>query len=147
MILNHSYTGIQYSKSIITLRKVSLKNSSELKYLGSLVSSEPNIGDIEINHRIQLAQMKFASMTNLLQNRNISLRTKITFLNSFVRSRLVYSCQNWNPTTNQFEKIDIVYRQFLKRMIKGGYKRVEGDGEFRYKLNNKKVHSISSALR
>ena len=27
-------------------------------------------------------------------------------------------------------------------MIKGGYKRVEGDGEFRYKLNNKKVHSI-----
>ena len=27
-------------------------------------------------------------------------------------------------------------------MIRGGYKRVEGDGEFRYKLNNKKVHVI-----
>ena len=72
MILIHSYTKIQYPKSIITLRNVSLKNSYEFKYLGSLVShSEPNTGDIEINHRIQLEQKKFASMTNLLHNRNI----------------------------------------------------------------------------
>jgi len=60
---------------------------------------KPNTGDIEVNHRIQMAQaIKFATMSNLLQNSRIILKTRIKFLNSFVRSRLTYACQNWNLT-------------------------------------------------
>ena len=45
------------------------QNSTEFKYLGSYISqNEPNTGDIEINHRIQMAYAKFATMTNLPQS-------------------------------------------------------------------------------
>ena len=93
MILNHGYLQISYFNYKLT--QYTLTNSSEFKILGSYLShSEPSTGDIEINHRIQMAYNKFASMSNLLQNRHIFLKTRVKFLNSFVRSRLTYSCQN-----------------------------------------------------
>ena len=93
MILNHCYLDTDYPDSIIYIRNVPLKNTVQFKYLGSCISSnEPNTGDIEINFRIQMALGKFASMSNLLQNHRIHLSTRLKFLNSFVRSRLTYSC-------------------------------------------------------
>ena len=70
-------------------------NSTELKYIDSFISqNKPNMGEIEINHRIQMAYAKFATMTNLIQNSKIHLNTRVKVLNSFVRSRLTYSCKN-----------------------------------------------------
>ena len=70
-------------------------NSTEFKYIDSFISqNKPNMGDIEINHRIQMAYAKFATMTNLIQNSKIHLNTRVKVLNSFVRSRLTYSCKN-----------------------------------------------------
>ena len=90
-------------------------------YLRSCISSnKPNTGDIEINFRIQMALGKFASMSNLLQNHGIHLSTRVKFLNSFVRSKLPYSCQNQNLTTAQFVKLDITYRTLLRRMVRRG---------------------------
>ena len=58
MILNHMYLEGEYPESIISFRNVYLKNSSQFTYLGSHVFlNEPNTGDIEINHRIQMAQV------------------------------------------------------------------------------------------
>ena len=144
MILNQLFLEGEYPDSIINLRNVALQNSSEFKYLGSYISrNEPNTGDIEVNHCIQMANVKFASMTNLLHNQNIYLKTRIKFLNSFIRSRLVYSCQNWNFTTGQSERLNLKYRNFLRRMVRGGFKRIgDNDDDFHYKLSNDKIHSI-----
>ena len=144
MILNHGYLQEEYPTSIINLRNIPLHNSSEFKYLGSYLShSEPSTGDIEINHRIQMAYNKFVLMSNLLQNRHIFLKTRVKFLNSFVRSRLTYSCQNWNLTLRQYEKLDVTYRNLLRRMVRGGFKRRgNDDSDFRYKLSNDKIHNI-----
>ena len=72
MILNHGYLQEEYPTSMINLHSITLQNSSEFKYLGSYLShNEPSTGDIEINHRIQMAFNKFASMSNLSQNRHI----------------------------------------------------------------------------
>ena len=99
--------------------------------------------DIEINHRIQIAYTKFATTANLLQNSKIHLKARVKFLNSFVRSGHTYSCQNWNLIVGQFEKLDVTYRNLLRRMIRGGFKRTgDNDGDFRYRLNNEKVHAI-----
>ena len=146
MILNYKFIDSEgdYPDSIIKLRNVSLRNSNNFKYLGSYISQdEPNTGEFEINHRIQMAYAKFASMSNLLQNSKIYLSTRIKFLESFVRSRLTYSCQNWNLTANQFEKLDATYRNFLRRMVRGGFARADvNEGNFRYKLDNDKLHAI-----
>ena len=46
----------------------------------------------------------------------------------------------------QFEKLEVTYLNLLKRMIRGEIKRTgDNDGDFRYKLNNEKIHEICSA--
>ena len=66
MILNHMLLEEEYPETIISLGNLPLQNSTDFKYLGSYISqNEPNI---EINHRIQMAYAKFATMTNLFQN-------------------------------------------------------------------------------
>ena len=146
MILNYKFLegDDEYPRSVINLRNIPLKNSTEFKYLGSYLSNnDPNTGDIEVNNRIQMANSKFASMSNLLQNSSIHLTTRIKFLNSFVRSRLTYSCQNWNLTVGQFERLDVTYRKLLRRMVRGGFKRCDAnEGDFRYKIDNEKLHAI-----
>lgn len=142
MILN--YQGEDYPPSLIKLRNIDIKNVIIFKYLGAFIHYEqPNTGDIEINNRIQLAVSKFTEMTNLLQNFNIALRTRIIFLNSYVRSRLIYACQNWNLDANQLARLDVTYRRFLRRMIRGGFRFVdEANNDYRYVITNDRLHEI-----
>ena len=111
MILNS--TEPHHSKSIISLRNIPIKNVEKFKYLGAFTKyDQPNTRDAELSNRIQLAVSKFVKMSTLLQNVKINLKTLITFLDSFVRSRLTYSCQNWNLTAHQYERIDVTYRNY-----------------------------------
>ena len=144
MILNHEHlSSEEYPTSIVTLNGSSLNNVKEFKYLGSqLHHQQPNTGDVELNHRTQLANSKFAEKLNLLQNYNIRLRTRIKFLDSYVRSRLTYGCQNWNLSQTQFDRLDVCYRRFLRRMVRGGFRRKEGDENFSYKMNDAKLHRL-----
>ena len=91
-----------------------------------------------------MAYAKFAELSNLLQNSKIHLKTRIRFLNSFVRSRLTYACQNWNLKSAQYDRLDVAYRLLLRRMVRGGFKRSGDDDEnsFKYKFSNEKIHSI-----
>ena len=102
-----------YPDTIISLHNVPLQNSTEFKYIGLyMLQNEPNMGDIKINHRVQMAYAKFATMANLLQNSKIHLKTRVNFLNSFVHSRLTYSCQIWYLTMGQFEKLEVAIAIF-----------------------------------
>ena len=61
----------------------------------------------------------------------IHRKTRVKFLNSFVCSRLTYACQNWNLTVDQFEKLDVMYHNLLRRMIRGGFQCIgDNDGDF-----------------
>ena len=65
------------------------------------------------------------------------------FLNSFVRSRLSYACQNWNLTELQYDRLDVTYRVFLRRMVCGGFRfRDEINGDYRYVISNIQLHQI-----
>ena len=145
MILNYKcLSSEEYPESIVTLNSTDLRNVKEFRYLGANVHhEEPNTGEVELNLRFQLANSKFAEMSNLLQNHKIHLRTRITFMDSFVRSRLTYSCQNWNLNQAQFNRLDVAYRRFLRRMVRGGFKRKEGDdNEFSFRITNEKLHRL-----
>lgn len=131
-------------ESFVTLRGEKLKNVEQFKYLGAVLHyKQPNTGETELNHRIQMANAKFVEMSNLLQNVNINLRLRVFFLNSFVRSRLSYACQNWNLTQQQYDQLDTTYRLFLRRMVRGGFRRVDSDGnDFRYAIDNERLHGL-----
>ena len=142
MIIN--YPNEEYPKSIISLNETPLKNVRNFKYLGSYIDiEEPNTGNTEVNHRIQIASVKFTEMSNLLQNFRINLRTRIKFLNSYVRSRLTYACQNWNLTSSQRDRLNATYRSFLRRMVRNGQKHVnESENDYRMMINNRQLHVI-----
>ena len=108
---------------------------------------EPNSGDAEINHRIQISFLKLNELSNLLQNFQINLKARVKFLNRFVRSRLTYACQNWNITQTQFDRIDATYRTFLRRMIRNGMKHVnEAENDFRMLISNVRLHEICGTM-
>ena len=143
MVLNHP-EEIPYPTSIANLNGNELSNVSDFKYLGAyLKENQPNTGEKEINHRIQLAVAKFSEKSNVLQNFHINLKTRVFFLNSFVRSRLVYACQNWNLNREQFDRLDVSYRKFLRRIVRGGFRFInEKENDFRYRIDNAQLHRI-----
>ena len=103
----------------------------------------PSTGDSEINQRIQLPCGKFAELSNLLQNFHINLRTRISFLNCFVRSRLTYACQNWCLTTNQLNRLDITYGTFLRRIIRNRFKQIDKENnDYRLVITNENLHAL-----
>ena len=65
-------------------------------------------------------------------------------MNSFVRSRLTYACQNWNLKQTQFDRLDSCYTTFLRRIVRGGFRRCEGDdsNQFKLKITNAKLHKL-----
>ena len=145
MIINYDATNaIAYPETITSIDGTPLNNVRKFKYLGCHIDCiEPSTGDTEINHRIQVAMLKFTEMSNLLQNFQINLKTRVKFLNSFVRSRLTYSCQNWNLTKHQQDRIDTTYRRFLRRMVRNGLKHVnELENDFRMVISNDHLNAI-----
>ena len=142
MILNHSEG--EYPKSILNLRNTIIKNVENFIYLGAYTRfDQPNTGDLEINNRIQLAVSKFTEKSNLLQNMRINLKTRIKFLNSFVRSTLTHACQNWNINSNQMDRLNVTYRGFLRRMVRGGYRYInENENDYRYRITNEELHNL-----
>ena len=149
MVANHSSLGNEpYPETLMTLDDIPLTNTEQFKYLGSQVhQNQPNTGDAEIDHRIESARIGFMNHAQLLKNHDIKLPTRMIFLRSFVRSRLTYSCQNWNPTQGQFDRLDVAYRGFLRRMIRDGYKTrqsVDSTEPNQHKLyiTNERMHEI-----
>ena len=81
-------------------------------------------------------------------NYKINLAVRTSILNSLVRSRLTYGFQTWVLTAAQMNHINSSYVSMLRKMVRGGYKRK--DGEWGYKITNEqlitmcKTESISS---
>ena len=86
------------------------------------MQNEPSTGDMEINYRIQLANVKFRENKNVLLNKRVWMLTRINLLHAFVRSTLCYSSQNWTLTEEQMGKVDSCYFRCLRSMVRGGYR-------------------------
>lgn len=124
MIWNWKKEKGDYPSSIIKINKKSVKNVDNFKYLGVWNNYEQNsIGSKELNYRIGAAAGAFAQHKQLLTNKNIWLSTRVKYLNSFVRSRLVYGCQSWKPTAKEIEKMDVKYRYYLRTLLRNGFQR------------------------
>ena len=81
----------------------------------------------------------------MISNHALSLKTRTKFLNSYVRSRLTYSCQNWALTKIQFNKLNSVYATFLRKMIRNGYSRqtsTDGSTSYKFKFTNDSLYKI-----
>ena len=103
--------------------------------------NEPSTGDTEVELRIEMAENKFYELSKTFMNHNIRITTRIKILNAVVRSRLTYSCQTWNLTAKQRDRINSTYLGMLRKMVKRGYRRKPGT-EWNYVLTNNDLHKI-----
>ena len=119
MIFNFKYMERNYNstypESIVTLEDQPVQNVKQSRYLGDAVRfDEPSTGDAEIDLRISITQAKFYEIIKKLTNFKIHLNTRVLIFNSLVPSRLTYSCQTWNLTQIQMQKINSAYITVLR---------------------------------
>ena len=74
----------------------------------------------------------YETLKKKLTNMKVRLSTRVLILNSLVRSRLTYSCQTWNLTEVQMQKINSTYVAMLRKLVRNGCR----CDEFRYVINN-----------
>ena len=147
----------EYPDSISTINGQALKNTDVFRYLGALLEQgNSSTGDAEVNARITAGTCKFYELITFFKNRKIHLSTRVRFLESLVRSRMVYGCACWTLTKRQTEKINAAYTQFLRHMVKAGnqkqaqqtqYTRKDGSEHHfsKYLLTNDEVIKRSGA--
>ena len=167
MILNwNPASGSTYPTTIISVNGAPIKNVESFKYLGVYITyNSIHIGKDELSNRVNSAHNAFAEHRKLLTNMYIPLPTRISFLNSLVRSRLTYGCHCWRANATELGKIESTFRHFLRSMVWSGHARVnpptprsssqsassstssdEEETDWRYKINNNDLYRITNTV-
>ena len=143
-LYNSKYESREYPASISELNGNSVENVRVFRHLGALIhESEPTTGDAEIGNRIESAKGAFARHRNLLTNMSTNLHVRIQFLDSYVRSRLLYGCQCWSLNQRQIQRLNTCYRKFLLSMIRNGHSRAsQTPGDYRLRYSNERILQI-----
>ena len=113
---------IMKRESLISLNSEPIDNVRQFKYLGHMLSNEASNTSF-ISHQIASAYSKWNELKYILLDKRIFLSTRVKFLEACVRSRLLFSVQAWQLNANEMQKLESVWHGFLRRMVKGGFKR------------------------
>ena len=106
-----------------------------------------------VEHRIANAEAKYQDLKNVLSDQEIALKTRTKFLESCIRSRLLYSM-----TAREQAQIEGQWNNFLRRLVRGGFRHRERvvqisnpDGtvsvktELPFCLTNEEIHRITGS--
>ena len=124
MVFNAEYV----KKPIFSLNSTNSKNEKTeiflehveaFKYLGYRASSTDK--SLFLNNQIQAGWAAFTKNKPSLTNRRIHLHTRVSLLNSLVRSVFLYSSQATHHTKAQENKLDALYNTFLRKMVNRGW--------------------------
>ena len=129
------------NKSIISIGGVAIDNVNNFCYLGHTINNGNN--SEYINHRTSAAISKFNEMSNVLQDQHIKMNTRMKLLEACVRSRLLYATQCSYPKEADIKKLEVCWHRFLRRMVRGGFRRRNADeNDFAFVYSNKDLESI-----
>ena len=94
-------------------------------------------------------------MKSIFLDKRIFLSTRVKFLEACVRSRLLYSVQAWQLGAEEMRKLESVWCGFLRRLVKGGFSRInapknkkdksipEDEINWSFKLSNEDIRTIT----
>ena len=131
---------IKTSKSLITVNGIKIENVQQFSYLGHLLSNDSNTSSF-LTQRISAAYQKWNELKNVLTDKEIRLAVRMKLLHACVRSRLMYSVQAWQLTKAEVAKVKVVWMNFLRHMVRGGFARKNVPKERRGKKKKKKKAS------
>lgn len=92
---------------------------SRVKKLGSFMDVET-----DINRREQLANWALSKYNFVWKNPFIKLSKKVAIYNAYVRSVFLYNCSTWHSNKGISDKVDIIHRKQLRRVLNIRYPKV-----------------------
>ena len=102
----------------VTIDEVQLKCVDSFKYLGSTISADESL-DKEITSRIQKASQALGRLrVKVLQQKGITLSTKLTIYRAVVLPSLLYGCETWTLYRRHIKQLEQFHNRSL-RMIMG----------------------------
>ena len=131
--------------SIISINGEAIENVRTFRYLGHILS---NVGKLEFVHaQIASAHQKWSEIKEVLTDGEIQMSTRLMFLETCIRSRLLYSIQACRLSNDGLMKLEVVWMNFLRRLVKGGFKRqhTETEENWAYKYSNDDILRITGA--
>ena len=129
------------SETKIMVGDIILENVSEFCYLGHTIF---NNGNNSTDLRIAKATAKFYELGDVLQDQEVHLSIRKKLLEASVRPRLTYATQSWKPSEGEINKLEACWCSFLRRMIKGGFRKKPADGN---DINFSLVYTNQDLLR
>ena len=84
--------------------------------------------------RIAKATAKFHELSNVLCDHEVKLSIRRKILEASVRPRLTYATQAWIPLEEEMKKLDSCWFGFLRRVVKGGYRKKVPDDTDNFSL-------------
>ena len=160
--------SIKEKESLLNVNGVSIENVRQFCYLGHLLTNTKEPASF-LHQRIASAYQKWGELKTMLTDKDIFLTTRMKVLNACVRSRLLYSVQAWQLSNVEIRKLETIWNGFLRKMVKGGFARVnapprkkkkkkhktngqvekhdiEDDNiDWRFKINNERLRSITKS--
>ena len=76
-----------------------------------------NRGDVEVNHRIQVAWMKYGQFPRIFSNRKISVKLRLKLFDAIVSPTLLFGLSILPICQSHLEKIDVAQNKMLRKMI------------------------------
>ena len=114
---------IKAKPSLISLGGVALKNVRVFKYLGHMITNNDDDPSHYLSFRISSAFQKWNELKHVLTDNRIRMSTRVKFLEACIRMRLLYSVQSWDLSAEELRKIESIWHNFLRKMVKNGFKR------------------------
>ena len=97
-----------------------------------------------ITQRIASAFSKFNELKHVLTDKRIYLKTRVNFLTACVRSRLTFSVQACLLTAAETTKLKTVWMNFLRKLLRRGFQRVNVPPESRRRGSRRSRQSTRS---
>jgi hypothetical protein len=104
----------------IKVRGKTLEQVESFKYLGAQITKDGR-SDTEIKSRLAMTTSALAKLQPLLNNKSISIRTKIRLLRVIVISTALYGCEAWTLSAEMEKRIQAFEFRCLRRVLKVSY--------------------------
>ena len=101
----------------ITVNGAEVKQLNCFEYLGSNITSDGRCVS-EIKKRISIAKIKFNKMKGILSNSNISLKTRLNVLKTYIWSTMLYGAETWTISKLMEKRLQAAEMWFYRRMLR-----------------------------
>ncbi|KAG7296805.1 hypothetical protein JYU34_020747 [Plutella xylostella] len=107
------YGGTDALGCDITIENTPLPKVSQFKYLGSVLTTDANV-DEDVTHRVNTAWLKWRSLTGVLCDPRMPIKTKGKIYKTVVRPALMYGSECWTMKKAHEQQMHVAEMKMLR---------------------------------